>query len=96
MPGATALRKEVQDTSLAAAKAYNAVDQAEQGLTYAQQLAGLNQQVPLPTQDMTALKARAAAQLESGIAAIKAELDYRTAVVELRSMTGTDDLNCCE
>jgi outer membrane protein TolC len=91
-----ALQKEVQDTSLAAAKAYNATEQAEQGLTYAQKLAALNQQVPEPTNDMTAMKAELQARLESGIAAIKAELDYRTAIVELRSMTGTDDLNCCE
>jgi hypothetical protein len=40
------------------------------------------------------MKAELQARLESGIAAIKAELDYRTAIVELRSMTGTDELDC--
>ena len=60
-------------------------------MMYAQKLAALNQQVPLPPHDMTAIKAELQARLESGIAAIKAELDYRTALVELRSMTGLEE-----
>ncbi len=71
--------------------AYNTVEKSEQGLTYAQNLIALNQQVPVPTNDMTAMKAELQARLESGIAAIKAELDYRTAIVELRSMTGCEE-----
>jgi outer membrane protein TolC len=86
-----ALQKEIQDTTLNAAKAYNATQQAEQGLMYAEKLAALNQQVPLPQHDMTALKAELQARLESGIAAIKADLEYRNALVELRSMTGLDE-----
>src|SRR6266404_5434146 len=66
----SALRKQIQDTSLSATKAYNAAEQAEQALAYAQKLAVLNQQVPLPKNDMTALKAELQARLESGIAAI--------------------------
>jgi outer membrane protein TolC len=85
------LQKEIQDTTLSAAKAYNATQQAEQALVYAQKLAALNQQIPLPQHDMTALKAELQARLESGIAAIKAELEYRTALVELRSMTGLEE-----
>jgi len=85
-----ALRKQIEDTSLTAAKAYNAAEQAEQALAYAQKLAALNQQVPLPKNDMTALKAELQARLESGIAAIKAELDYRNGIVELRSITGQE------
>jgi outer membrane protein TolC len=85
-----ALRKQIQDTSLAAAKAYNATEQAEQALAYAQKLAVLNQQVPLPQNDMTALKAALQARLESGVAAIKAELDYRNGMVELRSISGQE------
>jgi len=85
-----ALRKQIQDTSLSATKAYNAAEQAEQALAYAQKLAVLNQQVPLPKNDMTALKAELQARLESGIAAIKAELDYQNGIVELRSITGQE------
>lgn len=86
-----ALRKEIQDTSLNAAKAFHAADQAEQGLTYAQQLAALHRQVQPPANDMTALKMELQARLEAEIAAIKAELDYRTAIVELRSMAGCEE-----
>jgi outer membrane protein TolC len=85
------LQKEIQDTTLGALKAYNAAQQTEQAMMYAQKLAALNQQVPLRKDDMTALKAELQARLESGIAAIKAELDYRTALVELRSMTGLEE-----
>jgi hypothetical protein len=85
-----AVRKQIQDTSLAAAKAYGTAEQAEQALAYAQKLAVLNQQIPLPKDDMTALKAALQGRLESGIAAIKAELDYRNGIVELRSITGQE------
>jgi outer membrane protein TolC len=86
-----ALQKEIQDTSLSAAKAFHATEQAEKSLTYAQQLAALNNQVQPPANDTTAMKAALEARLNAGIAAIKAELDYRTALVELRSMTGLDE-----
>ncbi len=86
-----ALRKEVQDTSLNATKAYHAAEQAEKALAYAQQLAALNSQIKPPANDMTALKAALQARLDAEIAAIKAELEYRTAIVELRSMAGLDE-----
>lgn len=86
-----ALQKEVQDTSLSAAKAFHATEQAEKALVYANQLAALNNQVHPPANDLPAMKAALEAQLNASIAAIKAELDYRTALVELRSMTGSDE-----
>jgi outer membrane protein TolC len=86
-----ALQKEIQDTTLNATKAYHAADQAEKALSYAQQLATLNNQVQPPKNDLTALKAALQARLDAEIAAIKAELDYRMALVELRSMTGYDE-----
>lgn len=82
------LRKEMQDTSLNAAKAFHAVGQAEQALNYAQELAKLNQQVQPPAHDPAALKASATARLQAVLGAIKADVDYRTAVVKLRSITG--------
>jgi outer membrane protein TolC len=85
------LRKVIQDTSLAAVNAFHTATQAEQALSYAQQLAKLNQEVQ-PTaqeaQDPLVLKAAAAAKLQAVLGAIKAEVDYRIAVIELKSMTG--------
>ena len=82
------LRKEMQDASLNASKAFHAVNQAEQAFNYAQQLASLNQQVQPPAADPVALKAAMQARMEAAVAAIKAELDYRTAIVELQSIAG--------
>ena len=85
------LLKVIQDTSLNAAKVYHTATQAEQALNYAQQLAKLSQEVQ-PTaqeaQDPLVLKAAATAKLQAVLGAIKAEVDYRIAIVELRSMTG--------
>jgi outer membrane protein TolC len=86
-----ALQKEIQDTSLDATKAFHAAEQAEKALDYAKQLAALNYQVQPPANDMAATRTALEARLNAGIAAIKAELDYRTALVELRSMTGYDE-----
>ncbi len=86
-----ALQNEIQDTSLSAAKAFHATEQAEKSLMFAQQLVALNNRVQPPANDMIAMKAALEARLNAGIAAIKAELDYRTALVELRSMTGCDE-----
>ena len=82
------LRKEIQDISLNAAKSYHAAIQAEQALNYAQKLANLNQQVRPDSNNPAALKAAMQARLAAEIAAIRAELDYRTARVELRITTG--------
>jgi outer membrane protein TolC len=81
------LRKEIQDSQLKAAKAFHEANRTQQALTYAQQLAALNRQVPMPT-DPFQLKFVLEGKLESELGAIKAELDHRTAIVELRSVTG--------
>jgi hypothetical protein len=86
-----ALQKEIQDTSLSATKAFYATEQAEKALEYAKQLAALNYQVQPPANDMGATRTALEARLNAGIAAIKAELDYRSALVDLRSMAGFDE-----
>ena len=82
------LRKTTEDTRQSASKAYFEAIRAEQSLQYAKQLAELNRQVKPPATDLAALKAAANAGLEAELALIKAELDFRTAVVLLSSITG--------
>jgi outer membrane protein TolC len=84
------LQKEIQDTQLAAIKAFNEVGRTEQVLTYADQLATLNREAKLPT-DPFQLKFALKDRLESELGAVKADLEYRTAVVEVRTIAG-----CCE
>jgi outer membrane protein TolC len=82
------LRKETDDLRVNAAKAYHEANRAQQALDYAQKLVELNRQVkPSPT-DPAALKTAAEALLNAEVAAIKADLDFRTAVAELRNITG--------
>ncbi len=81
------LRHQTQELELSTAKAYHEVDRTSQSLSYANQLAQLNREAKLPT-DPFQLKLAAKARLESELGAIKADLDYRTAVVELLSITG--------
>jgi hypothetical protein len=49
-----------------------------------------NQEAALPKEDMVALKATLQARLESGTAAIRAELDFPNGIVELRSIAGQE------
>jgi outer membrane protein TolC len=81
------LQKEIQDLQLNAAKAFHEAKRAEQALEYAQQLAKLNREAQLPA-DPFQFKFAIKSRLESELGAIKAELDYRNAVIELRSLTG--------
>jgi hypothetical protein len=81
------LQKQIQDLQLAAIKAYNDVQHSAEALGYAQQLAKLNREAQLPT-DPFQLKFAVKDRLESEIGAIKADLEYRTAVVEVRSLAG--------
>ena len=67
--------------------AFNEVNRTEEALDYAQKLAQLNRDSQLP-EDPFQLKFAIEDQLESEIGAIKAELDYRNAIVEVRSLTG--------
>lgn len=82
------VRKQTEDTSFAAAKLYHSANQAEQALSYAQQLAQLQREVTPAASDPSALKAAAQARLEAEVAAVKADLAFQTAVVELRALTG--------
>jgi outer membrane protein TolC len=82
-----ALQKEIQDLQLNAIKAYNDVGRTEQALTYANDLATLNREAKLPM-DPFQLKFAVKDRLEAELGAIKADLDYRTAVVEVRSIAG--------
>jgi outer membrane protein TolC len=81
------LRKEIQDAQLNAIKAFNEAQRAEQALAYARQLAQLNREATLPT-DPFQLKFAVKDRLESELGAIKADVDYRNSVVELRSIAG--------
>ena len=84
------LRKEMQDLQLNAIKAFNEANRTEQVLGYAQQLAQLNRDAKLPT-DPFQLKFAIKDRLESELGAIKADVDHRNAIVELRSMGGLLD-----
>jgi outer membrane protein TolC len=81
------LQKEIQDLQLSAIKAFNDVDRAKQALAYADQLATLNRDSKLP-EDPFQLKFALKDRLESELGAIKADLDYRSAVVEVRTLAG--------
>jgi outer membrane protein TolC len=85
------LKKETDDVRLDAAKAYIEANRAEQALGLAEQLAKLSGEVHPPANDPMALKAAAKAGLEAQVAAIKAEMDYRTAVAELCVLAGRLD-----
>ena len=82
-----ALQKEMQDLQLNAIKAFNEVHRTEQVLGYANQLAQLNRDAKMPT-DPFQLKFAIKDRLESELGAIKADLDYRNAIVEVRSIAG--------
>lgn len=82
-----ALQKQFQDMELSAAKTFQEAIRAQQALDYAEQLAQLQRDAKLPS-DPFQLKFALKDRLEAEIAAIKAELDYRNAVVELRSIAG--------
>jgi outer membrane protein TolC len=84
------LQKEIQDAQLNAIKAFNEVNRTEQALGYANQLAALNRDAALPT-DPFQLKFAIKDRLESELGAIKADVDYRNAVVEVRSIAGCGD-----
>ena len=81
------LQKEMQDLQLNAIKAFNEVRRTEQALRYANQLAQLNRDAKLPT-DPFQLKFAIKDRLDSELGAIKADLDYRNAIVEVRSIAG--------
>ncbi|MCI0332140.1 MAG: TolC family protein [Planctomycetes bacterium] len=81
------LQKEIQDLQLNAAKAFHKANRTQQALNYARQLAKLNREAQLPA-DPFQLKFAAKDRLEAELGAIKADLDYRNAVVELRAITG--------
>ena len=84
------LRREIQDLQLNAIKAYNEANRTEQAFGYAQQLVKLNRESQLPT-DPFQLKFAIKDRLESELGVIKADVDYRNAVVELRSLAGYCD-----
>jgi hypothetical protein len=84
------LQREIQDLQLNAIKAYNEAIRTEQSFGYAQQLAKLNRESQLPT-DPFQLKFAIKDRLESELGVIKADVDYRNAVVELRSLAGYCD-----
>jgi hypothetical protein len=86
-----ALQKEIQDMNLNAAKAFHATERAEKPLAYAQHLAALDNRLQPARDDVTATTTMLEARLNAGIAAIDAELDYRTALIELRRMTRSDE-----
>jgi outer membrane protein TolC len=81
------LKKVIEDLQLNAAKAFHEAERAEQALAYAQQLATLNREAKLPT-DPFQLKFAVKDRLESELGAVTAELGLRTAIAELRSVTG--------
>jgi outer membrane protein TolC len=81
------LQKEIQDLQLSAIKAFNEVNRTQQALGYANQLATLNREAKLPT-DPFQLKFAVKDRLESELGAIKADVEYRNAVVEVRSIAG--------
>lgn len=81
------LQKQIQDLQLNAIKAFNEVNRAQQALGYANQLATLNREAKMPT-DPFQLKFAIKDRLESELGAIKADLDFRNAVVEIRSIAG--------
>ena len=81
------LQKEIQDLQLNAIKAFNEVSRTEQALGYANQLATLNREATMPT-DPFQLKFAIKDRLESELGAIKADVDFRNAVVEVRSIAG--------
>jgi outer membrane protein TolC len=81
------LRKETQAVELSTAKALHEAERAQRAFVYAQQLAELYRNAKLPT-DPFQLKVELKAKLESGLGEVKAELDLRTAVAELDSLTG--------
>lgn len=84
------LQKELQDLQLNAIKAFNEVNRAEQARGYANQLATLNREATMPT-DPFQLKFAIKDRLESELGAIKADVDYRNAVVEVRSIAGYEE-----
>ena len=81
------LQKEIQDLQLSAIKAFNEANRTQQALGYANQLAALNREAKLPT-DPFQLNFATKDRLESELGAIKADVDYRNAVVEVRSIAG--------
>jgi hypothetical protein len=81
------LRKVIQDSQLQAAKSFHEANRTQQALQFAQQLAALNRQVPMPN-DPFQIKVVLEEKLEAELGVIKAELDHRIAVAELRSVTG--------
>ena len=81
------LQKEIQDLQLSAIKAFNEANRTQQALGYANQLAALNREAKLPT-DPFQLKFAIKDRLESELGAIKADVDHRNAVVEVRSIAG--------
>ena len=85
------LRNQIQEIQLSALKAYNEANRTEQALGYAQQLAQLNRDAKLPT-DPFQLKFAIKDRLEAELGAVKADVDRRNAVVELRSLNGLLDL----
>ena len=84
------LRKEIQDLELAATKAFNEVHRSDEALQLANQLVQLNRDAKLPS-DPFQLKFALKDRLESEVGLIKADLDYRNAVVEVRSLAGICD-----
>jgi outer membrane protein len=81
------LQKTIDDTRVAAAKAYHEAVRSQQALDYARQLAKLSSEVPLPA-DPFQLKSVLKDRLDLGLAAVKAEAEYGVAVAELKSVTG--------
>jgi outer membrane protein TolC len=81
------LQKQIQDTELAAIKAFNEASRAQQALAQAQKMAQLNREATLPT-DPFQLKFAVKDRLESELGVVKADVEFRNAIVELRSITG--------
>ena len=81
------MQKEIQDLQLNAGKAFHEANRAEQALAFAQRLVNLRREAKLPT-DPFQLSFAIKSRLESELGAIKAELDYHAAVIELRSLAG--------
>lgn len=84
------LQKEIQDVQLTTIKAFNDANRTQQAFDYAQKLVTLERDAKLPA-DPFQLKYALRDRLDSEVGVLKADVDWRNAIIELRSLAG-----CCE
>jgi outer membrane protein TolC len=84
------LQKEIQDVQLTTIKAFNEANRTRQAFDYAQQLVTLQREAKLPA-DPFQMKFAIKNRLDSEVGVLKADVDWRNAIIELRSLAG-----CCE